>query len=62
MEPRETPPRHNDELDRRYVRQRRIGLTVSALLHVLVFVVFSRSGLPPEPGAAAGPRAGDDLA
>ena len=40
MEPRERSPRHTDELDRRYVRQRRIGLAASVLVHVLVFVLF----------------------
>lgn len=40
----------------------RTGLFVSVLLHLLVFVFWRGSVIPPSPFAAAGPRAGDDRA
>jgi outer membrane biosynthesis protein TonB len=42
--------------DRRHRRAFRVGLAASALLHVLVFVIFAGQSLPPSPFAAAGER------
>jgi hypothetical protein len=40
----------------------RTGLLVSALAHLLIFLVWRGNVIPPSPFAAAGPRAGDNRA
>jgi hypothetical protein len=55
-------PRRSAALHRRHERLMRRGLFASLVLHILLFVLFSRSGDPESPFAAAGPRAGDDQA
>ncbi|NIP78952.1 MAG: hypothetical protein GWM90_07035 [Gemmatimonadetes bacterium] len=47
------------EQDRRYTRAWRWGLALSALGHVLLFLIFSARPLPLSPFSAAGPRRGD---
>jgi hypothetical protein len=50
--------RHREN-DRRHRRAFRVGVVASALLHVLLFLVFGGQGLPPSPFAAAGERERD---
>lgn len=49
----------NREQDRRYAVAWRWGLALSALGHVLLFLIFSARPLPLSPFAAAGERRGD---
>ncbi len=55
-------PTLNDDLDRRYRRALRAGLVMALLVHVVAFLAFRSTPIPPSPFAAAGPRAGDDRA
>lgn len=51
-----------EERKRRERKTWRIALAVSVLLHLLVLLLWRDPLPPPSPFAAAGPRAGDDLA
>ena len=50
------------EYDRRHARNVRVGLVLSAFLHVLVFLFFGSASIPPSPFSAAGERRGDNRA
>jgi len=52
----------SQDLKRRYDRALEIGLVVSVVVHLLAFLAFRGSALPPSPFSAAGPRTGDNLA
>ncbi|MFW5947777.1 MAG: hypothetical protein ACOCUW_04730, partial [Gemmatimonadota bacterium] len=54
--------RRTREEDRRYGRALLWGLTLSIVVHVVLFLVFSGRPLPTPPFSAAGERMGDTRA
>ncbi len=55
-------PSRSIELRRRYARTLRIGLVLSVLAHVALFLIWRGVRLPPSPFSAAGPQSGDTRA
>lgn len=54
--------RIGERQDRRFGRALRVGIVVSVLVHVLIFLLFRDNRIPPSSLAAAGPDANGELA